>query len=140
MQIWLNIILNILNKPYQVYQYLIHMEVELHIHLNIVHNIFKTTWFHDHANRIKYNFKYSKQTISSLSISISIHILIYTTNSKPLSFINMQIRLHVILNIINKPYKVYLYPHSHKWTKSWISTNLSKNHGSRITHTLKYSA
>ena len=115
------------------------MEVKLHIHLNIVHNIFKTTQFHKHANMIKHNLKYSKQTISSLYVSISIHIFIYTSNSKPLSFVNMQIRLHIILNIINKPYQVYLYHHSHKWTKSLISTNLSKNHGSRITHPLKYS-
>ena len=45
------------------------MEVELHIHLNIVHNIFKTTWFHKHANRITHNLKFNKQTISRLSIS-----------------------------------------------------------------------
>ena len=45
------------------------MEVELHIHLNIVHNIFKTTYFHKHVNRIRHNLKYTKQTISSLSIT-----------------------------------------------------------------------
>ena len=31
--------------------------------------------------------------------------------------INMQIGLNIILNILNKPYQVYQYPHSHKWTK-----------------------
>ena len=49
MQIGLNIILNILNKPYLVYQYP-HSQ-------------------HKHENRIKHNLKYTKQTISSLSIS-----------------------------------------------------------------------
>ena len=31
--------------------------------------------------------------------------------------INMQIGLNIILNILNKPYQVYQYPHSHKLTK-----------------------
>ena len=52
---------------------------------------------------------------------------------------NMQIRLHIILNIINKSYKVYQYLHSHKWTKS-TSIEVQKvinKHNSTISKFLK---
>ena len=44
-----------------------------------------------------------------MEVELHIHLK-YTTYSKSHNFINIQIGLNIILNILNKPYQVYLYP------------------------------
>ena len=38
-----------------------------------------------------------------------------------LKYSAQHIQNHIILNILNKSYQVYQYPHTHKWTKSLTS-------------------